>query len=57
MGVQLTTRLNYSLTDELDIYTRLCGMVWPTEAKGNVDNQASFKEYDTSVFPVYTLGI
>ncbi|MGP1959131.1 MAG: porin OmpA [Arsenophonus sp. NC-CH8-MAG3] len=57
MGVQLTARLSYPLTNELDIYTRLGGMVWPTEAKANVDNQSSFKEYDTSVSPVYALGL
>ncbi|MGP1928249.1 MAG: porin OmpA [Arsenophonus sp. NC-WZS1-MAG3] len=57
IGVQLTTRLSYPLTDELDIYTRLGGMIWPTEAKENVDNQASFKEYDTSISPIYALGL
>ncbi|MGP1956886.1 MAG: porin OmpA [Arsenophonus sp. NC-PE1-MAG3] len=57
MGVQLTARLSYPLTDELNIYTRLGSMVWPTEGKANVDNQASFKEHDSSVSPIYALGL
>lgn len=57
MGVQLTARLSYPLTDELDVYTRLGGMVWRTDAKANVENQPSFKEHDTGVSPVYALGL
>lgn len=57
MGVQLTARLSYPITDELDVYTRLGGMVWRTNAKANVDGQPSFKEHDTGVSPVYALGL
>ncbi|MFS1538189.1 MAG: porin OmpA [Candidatus Phlomobacter fragariae] len=53
MGVQLTARLSYPLTDELDVYTRLGGMVWRTDAKSNVSGQ----KHDTGVSPVYALGL
>ncbi|CAA2930801.1 porin OmpA [Arsenophonus endosymbiont of Bemisia tabaci] len=56
MGVQLTARLSYPLTDELDVYGRLGGMVWRADAKANVGDQ-SFKEHDTGVSPVYALGL
>ncbi|MGP1924168.1 MAG: porin OmpA [Arsenophonus sp. NEOnobi-MAG3] len=57
MGVQLTTRLSYPLTDELDLYTRLGGIICHTDVKANVDGQPSFKEHDTAVSPVYALGL
>lgn len=35
-GVQLTAKLGYPITDDLDIYTRLGGMVWRADTKSNV---------------------
>ncbi len=35
-GVQLTAKLGYPITDDLDIYTRLGGMVWRADTKANV---------------------
>ncbi|EPL9569583.1 porin OmpA [Providencia rettgeri] len=54
MGVSLTTKLSYPIMDDLDVYTRLGGMVYRTEAKAN---QRNYKETDTGVAPVYALGL
>ncbi len=35
-GVQLTAKLGYPITDDLDVYTRLGGMVWRADTKSNV---------------------
>ncbi len=35
-GVQLTAKLGYPITDDLDVYTRLGGMVWRADTKANV---------------------
>ncbi|STE87143.1 outer membrane protein A [Escherichia coli] len=32
-GVQLTAKLGYPITDDLDVYTRLGGMVWRADTK------------------------
>lgn len=42
-GVQLTAKLGYPITDDLDIYTRLGGMVWRADTKANVPGGASLK--------------
>lgn len=44
-GVQLTAKLGYPITDDLDIYTRLGGMVWRADTKSNVYG----KNHDTGV--------
>ncbi|SUX74527.1 outer membrane protein A [Citrobacter freundii] len=46
-GVQLTAKLGYPITDDLDVYTRLGGMVWRADAKNN----EGFKDHDTGVSP------
>lgn len=56
MGVSLTTKLSYPIMDDLDVYTRLGGMVYRTEAKAH-QNGERFKETDTGVAPVYALGL
>nr|WP_314266854.1 porin OmpA [uncultured Moellerella sp.] len=60
MGVSLTTKLSYPIMDDLDVYTRLGGMVWRSDAKSNQTvagvNYRS-KENDTGVSPVYALGV
>ncbi|EHL82314.1 outer membrane protein A, partial [Citrobacter portucalensis] len=48
-GVQLTAKLGYPITDDLDVYTRLGGMVWRADAKNNT----GFKDHDTGVSPVF----
>ena len=56
-GVQLTAKLGYPVTDDLDIYTRLGGMVWRADTKANVPGGASFKDHDTGVSPVFAGGV
>lgn len=57
MGVSLTTKLSYPVMDDLDVYTRLGGMVWRTDVKANQEGQDKYKENDTGVSPVYALGV
>lgn len=52
-GVQLTAKLGYPITDALDIYTRLGGMVWRADAKAN----SGFKDHDTGISPVFAGGL
>ena len=52
-GVQLTAKLGYPITDDLDIYTRLGGMVWRADTKSNVYG----KNHDTGVSPVFAGGV
>ncbi|MDG1642492.1 porin OmpA [Klebsiella huaxiensis] len=57
-GVQLTAKLGYPITDDLDIYTRLGGMVWRADSKGNyASNGVSRSEHDTGVSPVFAGGL
>ncbi|MEN0614400.1 porin OmpA [Klebsiella indica] len=57
-GVQLTAKLGYPITDDLDIYTRLGGMVWRADAKGNyASTGVSRNEHDTGVSPVFAGGL
>ncbi len=56
-GVQLTAKLGYPITDDLDVYTRLGGMVWRADTKSNVPGGASTKDHDTGVSPVFAGGI
>ncbi len=48
-GVQLTAKLGYPITDDLDVYTRLGGMVWRADTKSNVPGGPSTKDHDTGV--------
>lgn len=57
MGVSLTTKLSYPVMDDLDVYTRLGGMVWRTDVKANQEGFDKYKENDTGVSPVYALGV
>lgn len=52
-GVQLTAKLGYPVTDDLDIYTRLGGMVWRADS----NNSQIGKNHDTGVSPVFAGGV
>ncbi|WP_238084140.1 MULTISPECIES: porin OmpA [Pseudescherichia] len=58
-GVQLTAKLGYPITDDVDVYTRLGGMVWRADAKAQVPGVAgaNFKDHDTGVSPVFAGGV
>ncbi|MBT9433298.1 porin OmpA [Candidatus Sodalis endolongispinus] len=61
-GVSLAAKLSYPLTDDLDIYTRLGGMVWRADSKaaynnGNVVNGGRRSEHDTGVSPLSAVGL
>lgn len=52
-GVQLTAKLGYPVTDDLDVYTRLGGMVWRADSS----NSNAGDDHDTGVSPVFAGGV
>jgi len=57
-GVQLAAKLSYPINDDLDIYTRLGGMVWRADAKGNyASTGVTRSEHDTGVSPLAAVGL
>ncbi|MGP1952849.1 MAG: porin OmpA [Arsenophonus sp. ET-KM2-MAG3] len=57
MGIQLTARLNYPVIDKLDLYARLGSIVWRTNTKVNISNKNFYKEHDTDISPIYSMGL
>ncbi|ATA21514.1 OOP family OmpA-OmpF porin [Gibbsiella quercinecans] len=56
-GVQLAAKLSYPITDELDVYTRLGGMVWRADSKANYGNGTRLSNHDTGVSPLAAVGV
>jgi OOP family OmpA-OmpF porin len=57
-GVQLAAKLSYPIATDLDIYTRLGGMVWRADSKGNFDNGTTrVSDHDTGVSPLAAVGL
>ncbi|MBS0847856.1 porin OmpA [Citrobacter sp. JGM124] len=55
-GVQLTAKLSYPVLNDLDVYTRLGGMVWRADSTfSNGDER--IKNNDTGVSPVFAGGV
>ncbi|MBC8954538.1 porin OmpA [Xenorhabdus sp. PB62.4] len=62
-GVQLTTKLSYPVMDNLDVYTRLGGMVWRADSSATYNanaaspKQVNKKDHDTGVSPLAAIGV
>ena len=56
-GVQLAAKLSYPIADDLDIYTRLGGMVWRADSKANYGNGTRLSDHDTGVSPLAAVGV
>ncbi|NIG98030.1 MAG: porin OmpA [Serratia symbiotica] len=56
-GVQLAAKLSYPIVDNLDIYTRLGGMVWRADSKASYDNVRRLSSNDTGVSPLAAVGV
>ncbi|MDX7987705.1 porin OmpA [Xenorhabdus sp. 12] len=66
-GVQLATKLSYPVMDNLDVYTRLGGMVWRADSSATYNanalggtgetNQRRLKDHDTGVSPLAAIGV
>jgi len=56
-GIQLTTKLSYPVTDDLDVYTRLGGMVWRADATAVNAEGVRLKDHDTGVSPLAAGGV
>ncbi|MFT8211258.1 MAG: porin OmpA [Symbiopectobacterium sp.] len=55
-GVQLAAKLSYPVMQDLDVYTRLGGMVWRVDANGQ-NNGTQLSDSDTGVSPLAAVGI
>lgn len=55
-GAQLTAKLSYPILNDLDIYTRLGGMVWRADASYDVAG-SRVKGNETGVSPLYAVGL
>ncbi|MDC9597379.1 porin OmpA [Xenorhabdus anantnagensis] len=60
-GVQLTTKLSYPVLNNLDVYTRLGGMIWRADSSAthnaNTADQSRLKNHDTGVSPLAAVGV
>ncbi|MFD1803046.1 porin OmpA [Mixta tenebrionis] len=57
-GIQLAAKLSYPIMDDLDIYTRLGGMVWRADSTQHVvGTNISRKDHDTGVSPLAAVGV
>ncbi|MGL9733969.1 MAG: porin OmpA [Symbiopectobacterium sp.] len=55
-GVQLAAKLSYPVMQDLDVYTRLGGMVWRVDANGK-NGTTQLSDRDTGVSPLAAVGI
>ncbi|HEI8865521.1 MULTISPECIES: porin OmpA [Serratia] len=57
-GVQLAAKLSYPIADDLDIYTRLGGMIWRADSKANYGRTGErLSNHDTGVSPLAAVGV
>lgn len=57
-GVQLATKLSYPVAQDLDLYTRLGGLVWRADSTGHFgDSGLRLSDHDTGVSPLAAVGV
>ncbi len=56
-GIQLAAKLSYPITDDLDIYTRLGGMVWRADSTQANSTYGRISDHDTGVSPLAAVGV
>ncbi|MCS3605235.1 porin OmpA [Erwinia rhapontici] len=56
-GVQLAAKLSYPVADDLDVYTRLGGMVWRADSTQQVVGGDRISDHDTGVSPLAAVGV
>ncbi|MBP1016176.1 porin OmpA [Serratia fonticola] len=57
-GVQLAAKLSYPIMDDLDIYTRLGGMVWRADSNAHYGATGQrLSNHDTGVSPLAAVGV
>lgn len=56
-GVQLTAKVSYPITSNLDVYTRIGGMVWHADSKASYAGKQRISDTDTGVSPVFAGGV
>ncbi|KQN56797.1 porin OmpA [Erwinia sp. E602] len=56
-GVQLAAKLSYPVLDNLDVYTRLGGMVWRADSTQKRSDGSRISDHDTGVSPLAAVGV
>ncbi|MEA9446010.1 porin OmpA [Candidatus Fukatsuia symbiotica] len=58
-GVQLSAKLSYPVAQDLDVYTRLGGMFWRADSKGNFANGSAGRvsNHDYGISPLAAVGL
>lgn len=56
-GVQLAAKLSYPIADDLDVYTRLGGMVWRADSTQTNPVSGRISNHDTGVSPLAAVGV
>uniref|UniRef100_UPI0025873F39 porin OmpA n=1 Tax=uncultured Pantoea sp. TaxID=218084 RepID=UPI0025873F39 len=56
-GVQLAAKLSYPIADDLDVYTRLGGMVWRADSTQTNPDNGRISNHDTGVSPLAAVGV
>ncbi|NJD85601.1 porin OmpA [Candidatus Erwinia dacicola] len=56
-GVQLAAKLSYPVMDDLDVYTRLGGIVWRVDSTQQVVGGDRISDHDTGVSPLAAVGV
>ncbi|ADP12168.1 outer membrane protein A [Erwinia sp. Ejp617] len=56
-GIQMAAKLSYPIADDLDVYTRLGGMVWRADATQTNPTFGRISNHDTGVSPLAAVGV
>ncbi|MCK8155239.1 porin OmpA [Erwinia amylovora] len=56
-GIQMAAKLSYPIADDLDVYTRLGGMVWRADATQTNPTYGRISNHDTGVSPLAAVGV
>ncbi|WWO95803.1 MAG: porin OmpA [Candidatus Dasytiphilus stammeri] len=56
-GIELTTKLNYPITDKFDIYTRVGGMIWRADSSQDNPVWGHIHDYKNGFAPLGAIGV
>ncbi|MEI4260062.1 MAG: porin OmpA [Candidatus Dasytiphilus stammeri] len=56
-GIELTTKLNYPITDKFDIYTRVGGMIWRADSSQDNPVWGHIHDYQNGLTPLGAIGV
>lgn len=57
-GIQVSAKLGYPISPDVDVYGRIGGLVWRADAKASYDNGLSqIRKHDTGISPLFAGGV